>query len=136
MLMSLISPYTLYIIISMCLYISFLFFFLMIRRPPRSTLFPYTTLFRSTISVRISLVAARRPAGEHELRQRDAHDDQTICGTVAQRNEAAIRGSDADFRGGMELGGGRRRVSGRRIQNRRGRAAAGVPRGRARGAAG
>src|SRR5947209_20497597 len=26
---------------------AFLFFFLMIRRPPRSTLFPYTTLFRS-----------------------------------------------------------------------------------------
>src|ERR1039457_6766999 len=30
-----------------CLF--FFFFFLMIRRPPRSTLFPYTTLFRSTI---------------------------------------------------------------------------------------
>src|SRR2546425_10074849 len=29
-----------------CLY-AFFFFFLMIRRPPRSTLFPYTTLFRS-----------------------------------------------------------------------------------------
>src|SRR2546430_3959426 len=28
-------------------FISALFFFLMIRRPPRSTLFPYTTLFRS-----------------------------------------------------------------------------------------
>src|SRR4029453_19650251 len=28
-------------------YVCFLFFFLMIRRPPRSTLFPYTTLFRS-----------------------------------------------------------------------------------------
>src|SRR5688572_32600963 len=27
--------------------LSFFFFFLMIRRPPRSTLFPYTTLFRS-----------------------------------------------------------------------------------------
>src|SRR2546422_9395066 len=27
-----------------------LFFFLMIRRPPRSTLFPYTTLFRSRIN--------------------------------------------------------------------------------------
>src|SRR6266853_3900545 len=26
----------------------FIFFFLMIRRPPRSTLFPYTTLFRCT----------------------------------------------------------------------------------------
>src|SRR5438874_13253358 len=28
---------------------SFFFFFLMIRRPPRSTLFPYTTLFRSLL---------------------------------------------------------------------------------------
>src|SRR5256886_11475436 len=28
----------------------FFFFFLMIRRPPRSTLFPYTTLFRSYLS--------------------------------------------------------------------------------------
>src|SRR6266702_8002077 len=34
---------------SLCFIIFFLllFFFLMIRRPPRSTLFPYTTLFRS-----------------------------------------------------------------------------------------
>src|SRR6266487_6656566 len=43
---------------------SFLFFFfLMIRRPPRSTLFPYTTLFRS-------------PAGSHrrgQLVERDGH---------------------------------------------------------------
>src|SRR5471030_3463148 len=32
-----------------CFFVSFyvFFFFLMIRRPPRSTLFPYTTLFRS-----------------------------------------------------------------------------------------
>src|SRR3989442_5807362 len=29
--------------------VSFPFFFLMIRRPPRSTLFPYTTLFRSLV---------------------------------------------------------------------------------------
>src|SRR5205085_10609146 len=29
----------------------FVFFFLMIRRPPRSTLFPYTTLFRSRFGV-------------------------------------------------------------------------------------
>src|SRR5229473_5653951 len=29
------------------MYYFFVFFFLMIRRPPRSTLFPYTTLFRS-----------------------------------------------------------------------------------------
>src|SRR5687768_18002889 len=31
------------------IFFSFLFFFLMIRRPPRSTLFPYTTLFRSAL---------------------------------------------------------------------------------------
>src|SRR5439155_25533193 len=31
--------------------LSLLYFFLMIRRPPRSTLFPYTTLFRSTVAV-------------------------------------------------------------------------------------
>src|SRR3989337_3376898 len=30
----------------------FYFFFLMIRRPPRSTLFPYTTLFRSPRALR------------------------------------------------------------------------------------
>src|SRR5256885_12046061 len=35
-----------------------LFFFLMIRRPPRSTLFPYTTLFRS-----VRVEAACRVAG-------------------------------------------------------------------------
>src|SRR2546430_15483593 len=32
--------------------ILYVFFFLMIRRPPRSTLFPYTTLFRSILLVR------------------------------------------------------------------------------------
>src|SRR6266496_5015525 len=31
----------------------FFFYFLMIRRPPRSTLFPYTTLFRSTLRGRL-----------------------------------------------------------------------------------
>src|SRR2546430_4285848 len=39
------------------------FFFLMIRRPPRSTLFPYTTLFRSRRDQDRRAHAARRPAG-------------------------------------------------------------------------
>src|SRR2546429_2691590 len=39
-----------------------LFFFLMIRRPPRSTLFPYTTLFRSGCSANNETPAARAPA--------------------------------------------------------------------------
>src|SRR5215475_9757753 len=39
---------------------STIFFFLMIRRPPRSTLFPYTTLFRAR-----PRPGAARPAGGH-----------------------------------------------------------------------
>src|SRR3712207_8337999 len=35
----------------MCLLTSLCLFFLMIRRPPRSTLFPYTTLFRSGLLI-------------------------------------------------------------------------------------
>src|SRR6266446_818503 len=39
----------------------FFFFFLMIRRPPRSTLFPYTTLFRSRLPPMPALDAGRGP---------------------------------------------------------------------------
>src|SRR5476651_2824099 len=39
-----------------------LFFFLMIRRPPRSTLFPYTTLFRSLLGENPSHVLATQGA--------------------------------------------------------------------------
>src|SRR2546425_8022347 len=38
-----------------------LFFFLMIRRPPRSTLFPYTTLFRSQVRLRARQATGRGP---------------------------------------------------------------------------
>src|SRR2546422_4479572 len=46
-----------------------LFFFLMIRRPPRSTLFPYTTLFRSPLG------GPTEPARGQDLARavRDAH---------------------------------------------------------------
>src|SRR5216684_8788687 len=59
----------------------FSFFFLMIRRPPRSTLFPYTTLFRSRAQTRAVPGAAghsrrrgRRspPLGAPRVRQRPA----------------------------------------------------------------
>src|SRR3712207_9330447 len=36
-----------YYLCTLSIYLFLFFFFLMIRRPPRSTLFPYTTLFRS-----------------------------------------------------------------------------------------
>src|SRR2546425_12097461 len=45
-----------------------IFFFLMIRRPPRSTLFPYTTLFRS--------VFRSGPGAEVEGRRVSAHRTQ------------------------------------------------------------
>src|SRR2546427_8250643 len=68
------------------------FFFLMIRRPPRSTLFPYTTLFRSErhsaiqrlirerpISTQTELAEALRSEG-HDVVQttvsRDIHEDR------------------------------------------------------------
>src|SRR3712207_9367944 len=43
-------------------------FFLMIRRPPRSTLFPYTTLFRSVLRALDQLAGHRHEVG---LRRRD-----------------------------------------------------------------
>src|SRR3712207_9589105 len=44
-----------YCVLLLCLF----FFFLMIRRPPRSTLFPYTTLFRSDVAAAVVLDGAR-----------------------------------------------------------------------------
>src|SRR2546425_7102733 len=46
----------------------FVFFFLMIRRPPRSTLFPYTTLFRSVPS-RVPVAAVGPAPALRRLRQ-------------------------------------------------------------------
>src|SRR5258707_3128507 len=57
------------------------FFFLMIRRPPRSTLFPYTTLFRSTGRKAGSdqLPLAGRPHRERrDARRREAGAIQAV----------------------------------------------------------
>src|SRR5579885_3759216 len=59
----------------MCFFILFVwcvyFFFLMIRRPPRSTLFPYTTLFRSVhLLGRAGFLANTRGLREGEVRDR------------------------------------------------------------------
>src|SRR5258707_15698148 len=51
----------------------FFFFFLMIRRPPRSTLFPYTTLFRSP-RLRRHLAARREPRGRRRAAEERNQD--------------------------------------------------------------
>src|SRR5262249_60242545 len=58
------GPYAYLFPFSFRLFLSPFFFFLMIRRPPRSTLFPYTTLFRSnekTVTQFCRKLAAERP---------------------------------------------------------------------------
>src|SRR5437868_15461600 len=56
----------------------FIFFFLILRRPPRSTLFPYTTLFRSLGNA----VAPQR-----------LHVDEDILGAVAPGQEPKTLGA-------------------------------------------
>src|SRR6202000_3534293 len=54
------------------------FFFLMIRRPPRSTLFPYTTLFRSSASWRrrASTKASAAPSSGGEPTRSEEHTSE------------------------------------------------------------
>src|SRR5437879_11089091 len=54
-----------------CVICLVLFFFLMIRRPPRSTLFPYTTLFRSLLRVFAQQVSGDLGQFVAHLQQRD-----------------------------------------------------------------
>src|SRR3712207_8033390 len=57
------------------------FFFLMIRRPPRSTLFPYTTLFRSSVLVNGVFYAAGKAYGLQFKERRDLptyHKDMQV----------------------------------------------------------
>src|SRR2546430_9004505 len=55
----------------------------MIRRPPRSTLFPYTTLFRSRLS------PLPRAAGEGGTHRRGDGRGRVLCGAVRRRRPAA-----------------------------------------------
>src|SRR5256885_4140246 len=61
----------------------------MIRRPPRSTLFPYTTLFRSDVNVAGAIRGQRRQAAKRRPQiNRAKVDIQTKF--LAQREEAAL----------------------------------------------
>src|SRR2546428_2115726 len=60
------------------------FFFLMIRRPPRSTLFPYTTLFRSPPHDHGGILLGERL---HRLRRRFRHEQGRNRGRVPRSEE-------------------------------------------------
>src|SRR5436309_7135284 len=57
------------------------FFFLMIRRPPRSTLFPYTTLFRSSpCGVRIFITKIKKSRGVFEMKEHPLKVERELRG--------------------------------------------------------
>src|SRR2546427_3277515 len=60
-----------------------LFFFLMIRRPPRSTLFPYTTLFRSRLT---SPTVVPRSARPRRGSRRDSRSEEHTSELQSQSN--------------------------------------------------
>src|SRR6516162_10084399 len=62
------------------------FFFLMIRRPPRSTLFPYTTLFRSRIWPGRTAAPAGKPLLVPIVRRSEEHTSelQSPCNLVCR----------------------------------------------------
>src|SRR3954468_15412125 len=72
-----------------------LFFFLMIRRPPRSTLFPYTTLFRSVLAKLVRGDVAEHACGtaddelprRHVLRHDGAGADERLLADLDARAE-------------------------------------------------
>src|SRR5205809_7894743 len=72
---------------SISLHSNFFFFFLLIPRPPRSTLFPYTTLFRSLPSALHALDPPRR----HRHEGRDARQEIVREQHVTARDRKSTR---------------------------------------------
>src|SRR6478672_12675419 len=81
-------------------YLVFFFFFLMIRRPPRSTLFPYTTLLRSRTScrprcrrlapagcrTRAPRAGSRRPRSEEHTSELQSRSD-LVCRLLLEKKK-------------------------------------------------
>src|SRR5256885_15970477 len=76
------------------------FFFLMIRRPPRSTLFPYTTLFRSHTRPPAGRGRPRRRRGAPAARPRYRSEEHTselqspcnlVCRLLLEKKKQQLR---------------------------------------------
>src|SRR5256885_5566199 len=96
----------------------FLFFFLMIRRPPRSTLFPYTTLFRSVAaSCSSGLSGPMRKAADQRVAQGRSEEHTSelqspcnlVCRLLLEKKKNKTRHytgrSTVNLRYGLDLAG-------------------------------
>src|SRR2546421_8709848 len=90
---------------------SYFFFFLMIRRPPRSTLFPYTTLFRSEVS-------ARYQCAERLRAWRTGRDGATPSGGAAAIGRFGDHGDGGGVRAGAQSQSGRSEEHTSELQSR------------------
>src|SRR5258708_27904942 len=85
----------LFYLLSASLHIILFFFFLMIRRPPRSTLFPYTTLFRSVLAEVVGFAGERAflmPAGDIQGRSEEhtselQSPDHLVCRLLLEKKK-------------------------------------------------
>src|SRR3989442_8980803 len=83
----------------------------MIRRPPRSTLFPYTTLFRSPLSlllsIRSSLTKSQRSASSEETLRSEEHTSELqsrphlVCRLLLEKKKKSVAHMDVrtEFKG-------------------------------------
>src|SRR6266850_6912245 len=72
----------------------YFFFFLMIRRPPRSTLFPYTTLFRSPFRsgrLRLPTRSLQQLVTREELQELRPRTRTLIVSAVTEDDELRLR---------------------------------------------
>src|SRR5258707_13890113 len=73
------------------------FFFLMIRRPPRSTLFPYTTLFRSQADIQDAPGAVPLPPVRGDVRRSEEHTSELqsrqylVCRLLLEKKKPTSR---------------------------------------------
>src|SRR2546427_2376136 len=74
-----------------CPVILFFFFFLMIRRPPRSTLFPYTTLFRSILEYEDVGEPRVLLEIQHALAKREQHVRDGVDGKRSEEHTSELQ---------------------------------------------
>src|SRR6516225_11826034 len=77
-------------------FLFFFFFFLMIRRPPRSTLFPYTTLFRShdrggeQDQLHVGSLRSTEPRSEEHTSELQSHVN-LVCRLLLEKKKKKIK---------------------------------------------